>query len=149
MEKKNDTEIDNQRTLARFANSFDLKDWDLMEPVLTEVLTVDYSDLRGDPPKEITAKEYVAARREALQHLDTQHIIGNLEIEVAGGEASVRASSLILRSRDSKSFNTHASYLFGLTEAQSGDWRIARIKQTPLRNEGDPAIHSGARRTRA
>ena len=149
MEKKNDTEIDNQRTLARFANSFDLKDWDLMESVLTEVLTVDYSDLRGDPPQGDHRQRVRSRPQRGPAASGHSTHLGNLEIEVAGGEASVRASSLILRSRDSKSFNTHASNLFGLTEAQSGDWRIARIKQTPLRNEGDPAIHGGARTTRS
>ncbi len=43
------SEEDIRMTIARFANSFDLKDWALMESVLAEELTVEYSDLRGDP----------------------------------------------------------------------------------------------------
>ena len=34
-------EEDIRKTIARFANSFDLKDWALMESALAEVLTVD------------------------------------------------------------------------------------------------------------
>ncbi len=79
-----------------------------MESALAEELTVDYSDLRGDPPREITAREYAQARREALEALDTQHIIGNLEITVDGKRASVGASSMISRSLDGLVFNTHA-----------------------------------------
>ena len=44
-------EEDIRKTISQFANSFDLKDWALMESALADVLTVDYSDLRGDPPK--------------------------------------------------------------------------------------------------
>ncbi len=136
-------EEDIRKTIARFANSFDLKAWTLMESVLAKELTVDYSDLRGGPPKEITAHEYAQARREALEALDTQHIIGNLEITVDGKRASVRASSMIFRTLDSVVFNTQARYLFRLSKDQGRGWVIDRIKQTVLWNEGDPDIHSG------
>ena len=139
-------EEDIRKTIARFANSFDLKDWALMESVLAEVLTVDYSDLRGGLPQEITAREYAQARREALEALDTQHIIGNLEITVDGESASVRAGSMIFRTLDGVVFNTHARYQFGLSEDQDRGWLIDRIKQTVLWNEGDPDIHSGVKK---
>ncbi len=107
-------------TIARFANSFDLKDWALMESALAEELTVDYSDLRGEPPKEITAREYAQARQEALEALDTQHIIGNLEITVDGQRASVGASSMIFRALDGSVFNTHARYHSPVPGPKSG-----------------------------
>ena len=90
-------EDDIRKTIAQFANSFDLKDWALLESALAGLITVDYSDLRGDLPKEIIGRGYVQARREALEKLDTQHIIGNLGITVDGERASVRASSMILQ----------------------------------------------------
>ena len=82
---------------------------------------MDYSDLRGGLPQGITAREYSQARREALEALDTQHIIGNLEITVDGARASVRAGSMIFRTLDGVVFNTHARYQFGLYEDQTGD----------------------------
>ena len=108
-------EEDIRKTIARFANSFDLKDWALMESVLAEVLTVDYSDLRGGLPQGITAREYSQARREALEALDTQHVISNLEITVDGARASVRAGSMIFRILDGVVLDTHARYQFGLS----------------------------------
>ncbi len=117
-----------------------------MESALADELTVDYSDLRGDPPKEITSREYAQARREALEALDTQHIIGNLEITVDGNKASVRASSMIFRALDDLVFNTHARYRFCLCKIQDRGWVIDRIKQTVLWNEGDPGIHSGVKK---
>ena len=139
-------EEDIRKTIARFANSFDLKDWALMESALAEELTVDYSDLRGSPPKEVTAREYAQARREALEALNTQHLIGNLEITVDGKRASVGASSMIFRAMDGLVFNTHARYDFRLSKHQDRGWIIDRIKQTVLWNEGDPEIHSGVKK---
>ena len=80
-------EEDIRKTIAQFANSIDLKDWALMESSLAEVLTVDHSDLRGDPPEEISAGEFVRARRDALEKLDTQHIIGNLAMGYRSDQA--------------------------------------------------------------
>ena len=139
-------EDDIRKSIARFANSFDLKDWALMESVLAEDLTVDYSDLRGDPPTEVSAREYVQARREALDALDTPHIIANLEITIDGKQASVEASSMIFRTLDGLVFNTHARYHFRLFQDQDRGWVIDRIKQTVLWNEGDPGIHGGVKK---
>ena len=44
-------EEDIRKTISQFANSFNLKDWALMESALADVLTVDYSDLRGVRPR--------------------------------------------------------------------------------------------------
>ncbi len=60
-----------------------------MESALAEELTVDYSDLRVGRSREITAREYAQARGEALEALETQQIIGNLENTVDGKRASV------------------------------------------------------------
>ncbi|MBK7319976.1 nuclear transport factor 2 family protein [Candidatus Villigracilis affinis] len=53
-----------QQLIARFANSFDVKDWDGLQACFTESLYTDYSDLRGTPPETISASEYVRLRRE-------------------------------------------------------------------------------------
>ena len=138
-------EEDIRKTIARFANSFDLKDWALMESTLADDLTVDYSDLRSEPLKQTTAREFTQACREALDALDTQHIISNLEITVDGKLASVGASSVIFRTSDGLVFNTHGRYHFRLSEDQNRGWVIAGIKQTVLWNEGDSHIHSGVK----
>ena len=40
-----------QKLIAKFANSFDMKDWSGLEACFTESLYTDYSDLRGTPPE--------------------------------------------------------------------------------------------------
>ena len=84
-------------------------------------------------------------RRRALEGLNTQHLIGYLEVNVSGVSASVRASGIILHSLDQRAFNAHARYQFGMTRTRDRGWLISRIKQTILWNEGDSAIHSGAK----
>jgi hypothetical protein len=46
-----------QELIAKFANSFDVKDWDSLQACLTESIDTDYSDLRGTPLETITTAE--------------------------------------------------------------------------------------------
>lgn len=130
-------------TLGRFANCFDLKDWPGLEALLSEQVDVDYSDLRGER-STISRADYVAQRRHALASLDTQHLLANAEIEVAGDVARCRVSGWILRRQGERRFDSHVIYLFRLGRTREG-WRITAITQKVLWNEGDPGIHAGAK----
>jgi len=132
-------------TLNRFMNCFDLKDWRLMVDLLEGTIKIDYADLRGGPPAEITADEYVRTRSEALQELATHHQLTNLDIDVSESAASAAASCMIHRRQGEKTFNSHAFYRFRLGRS-SGVWRISAISQRILWNEGDSTIHKGAKR---
>lgn len=133
-----------QKTISRFANSFDLKDWALMKSVLCAKVVVDYSDLRGDPATEVDSDTYVQSREDALADLQTHHLIGNFEIEVLQDSARVRASSTIFRRSGERIFNTHAIYEFGLVRAAEMRWLIHSIKQSVLWNDGDSTVHKAA-----
>jgi SnoaL-like domain len=137
-------EFEIQKTISRFANSFDLKDWELMKSVLSDRMIVDYSDLRGEPAKEIDSDTYVQSRKDALANLHTHHLIGNLEIEFSQNSARVRASSTIFRRFEDRVFNTHAMYEFGLIKTISTGWLIDSIKQSVLWNDGDSTVHKAA-----
>ena len=82
-----------QEVIARFANSFDVKDWSGLEACLTESLFTDYSDLRGTPPQTVSASEYARSRRESLDHLKLHHLVSNYQIDFTdAGTATCRAS---------------------------------------------------------
>jgi hypothetical protein len=132
-------------TLNRFMNCFDLKDWRLMAELLEGTIKIDYADLRGAPPAEVTADEYVRSRSEALQVLATHHQLTNLDIEVSESTASVAGSCMIHRRQGEKTFNSHAFYRFQLGRS-AGVWKISAISQRILWNEGDSTIHKGAKR---
>jgi hypothetical protein len=92
-----------QQVIARFATSFDVKDWDGLQSCLTESLFTDYSDLRGTPPETITASEYVRSRRESLDALKLHHLVSNYEIDFPDtGGATCRASMVVWRGRRRK-----------------------------------------------
>jgi hypothetical protein len=128
--------------VARFASSFDTKDWAGLESVLTDYVALDYSDLRGQL-ETLPRASFVSQRREALDALVTEHQLSNFSVRREGAGASVRASGVIRRRSGERFFNSYVLYDFGLVE-RAGRWQIASIKQRVVRNEGDPSLHRGA-----
>lgn len=134
-----------QQLIARFANSFDVKDWSGLESCFTESLYTDYSDLRGTPPENISAMEYTKLRRESLDHLKLHHLVSNYEVDFTDQEhATCRASMVVWRESDEEEFTSHCVYIFQLTK-QNLDWKISGITQKVLWNEGTSHIHTGAK----
>ena len=134
-----------QKVIAKFANSFDVKDWNGLQACLTESVFTDYSDLRGTPPKTITAVDYVKSRRESLDHLKLHHLVGNFEIDFMDANSAIcRASMVVWRKSDEEEFTSHCVYIFQLVKAQE-EWKISGITQKVLWNEGKASIHSGAK----
>lgn len=133
-----------QTLINRFMNSFDSKDWSVMSESLSEELEIDYSDFRGDPPSRIKSIEYVSARKKALEHLSTHHLISNFDTKINKDVAIINASCIIYRTNGTATFNSHVLYQFELNKIKS-HWKISRIEQTILWNEGDPTIHPGAK----
>ena len=134
-----------QELIAKFANSFDLKDWDGLQSCFTESIYTDYSDLRGTPPQTVSAADYVKSRRESLDHLKLHHLVGNYEIGFPDtGGANCRASMIVWRKSDMEEFTSHCFYIFQL-EQQNGEWKINGITQKVFWNDGKAFIHSGAK----
>ena len=134
-----------QRIIARFANSFDMKDWSGLEACLTESLYTDYSDLRGTPPQTISAKEYVQKRIDSLDHLKLHHLVSNYEVDITdSNSATCRASMVVWRKSDEEDFTSHCVYIFQLTKLDD-NWKISGITQKVLWNEGTSSIHKGAK----
>lgn len=134
-----------QKIIARFATSFDMKDWSGLAACFTESLYTDYSDLRGTPPETISAREYVQKRIDSLKHLKLHHLVSNYEVDFTdGNSATCRASMVVWRKSDEEDFTSHCVYIFQLTKQES-NWKINGITQKVLWNEGTPSIHKGAR----
>jgi SnoaL-like domain len=134
-----------QEMIARFANSFDIKDWSGLESCFTDSLYTDYSDLRGTQPEEVKASDYVSARRESMDPLKLHHLVSNYEIDLINSNtATCRASMIVWRKSEKEDFTSHCVYTFQLTKQQSA-WKISGITQKVLWNEGLPSIHKGAK----
>ncbi len=134
-----------QAVIARFATSFDVKDWDGLQSCFTESLYTDYGDLRGTPPQTVTAAAYASGRRESLGHLKLHHLVSNYEIDFPdASHATCRASMIVWRKSETEEVTSHCIYLFQLTR-QASDWKISSITQKVLWNEGVPSIHKGTK----
>ena len=65
-----------------------------------------------------------------------------MEVTYAENSASCRLSAIIFRiTDDERYFNSHAIYYFNLIYDENFTWKIKKIKQIILWNEGDPKIH--------
>ena len=134
-----------QKIIARFATSFDMKDWSGLEACLTESLYADYSDLRGTPPQTISAREYVQKRIDSLDHLKLHHLVGNYEVDLNDlNSANCRVSMIVWRNSDEEDFTSHCVYIFQLQKQEFG-WKISGITQKVLWNDGKSSIHKGAK----
>jgi 3-phenylpropionate/cinnamic acid dioxygenase small subunit len=134
-----------EAAIARFATSFDVKDWEGLQACFTESLYTDYGDLRGTPPQTVSAADYVAGRRASLEDLKLHHLVSNYEVDFKDSNSAIcRASMIVWRKTDTEEFTSHCVYLFQLTR-QKSDWKISGITQKVLWNEGTPAIHPGAK----
>ena len=132
--------------LCRFFQSFDIKDWSIIRECLSDTVWTDYSSFRDVAPGNISGDRYVAQRKAALSALDMQHNFLNLRVDVNGETASGRCNYVIHRfdPMGPAYFHSYGRYEFGFQRI-SGDWRLARIRQVLLRNEGDPEIHGATR----
>ena len=134
-----------QQVVARFSNSFDLKDWAGLQACFTETLYTDYSDLRGTPPETVSASDYVKSRRDALDHLKLHHLISNYEIDfLDANTVTCLASMIVWRKADVEDFSTHCIYNFKLVK-QKENWKISEITQKVLWSEGSSSIHKGTK----
>lgn len=133
--------IEISNVIYKFANCFDLKDWATLKSLLCEEIICDYKGLRGKT-ELLSPGAYVESRIYALQALKTQHLFSNLEIYYSDIETNCRCQAYILRSNDQDYFNTHAIYQFTLVPILQS-WKIGKIKQDVLWNEGNSNIHKG------
>jgi hypothetical protein len=135
--------------VVRFANAFDLQDWNALRACLAAEIFVDYSAFRGEPPRTVTAEDYVESRASALAALKTQHLSTNHQVTLEGDRAECFSAFLIHRIAPASGdfLDTAGNYWHGCSRTPDG-WRIDRIRQTVLWTRGTPEIH-GALRTPA
>lgn len=136
--------------VVQFANAFDTKDWRTLRACLTERIETDYSQFRGEAPFTLDAEAYVLARQEGLAGLRTLHISTNHDVRIAGDTAVCRSAYRIYRLDPSRNpgenrFDTGGNYEHGLIRTADG-WRINRIRQTVVVQEGNAQVHGAFRK---
>jgi hypothetical protein len=131
--------------IARFFAVFDDKNWAAMRACLCHEVFTDYSSFCEVRPATISAGEYIEQCRMVLDWLDTQHTFHNLQVTIdeIEGTASARCNFVFRRFHRLDAnhyFHSYGHYHFDLVNLH-GEWKIARLKQDLLRNEGSREIH--------
>ena len=78
-----------QGVLAKYARAVDTRDWALWRSLFTDDATVDYSSAGAIAGTRDEVAAWLAAALGAMQMM--QHFITNIEIEISGDTADVRA----------------------------------------------------------
>jgi len=111
--------------LHRYARAMDAQDWDLLRTVYTPDATIDYTSVGGPagPLDEVIA--WVASTMPAFP--ESQHLVSNVEIDLAGDWASVRAAYFCqMRTVTDAQFFCGGWYTHDLVRTADG-WRSAHM----------------------
>jgi hypothetical protein len=136
--------------ILRFAYALDNQNWALLRDCLASQLDTDYTDLRGETRRIVSAEDFVAQRTKDLAGLKTQHMSTNHLVSIHANQAECTSCFLIhridpTRMPDGNNYDTVGHYTHGLIRTNQS-WRIDRIKQTVLWSRGNPDIHGALRR---
>jgi 3-phenylpropionate/cinnamic acid dioxygenase small subunit len=132
--------------LVRYTLALDSRDWALLRTCFADSAVARYSGLR--PANGYAAIEDVCRR--SLEPLTaSQHLLGNILIELDGGHA--RATSYVQAQHVRTGLPGGDKYIVAgiyrdeLSRTPDG-WRIARRELDQLWTDGNPAVLSGASR---
>lgn len=118
---------------------------------LADEIDIDYSEFRSEPPRRVTAEEYIKQRIEGLAGLRTLHVSTNHEVTINNNTAECKSAYQIYRldpNRESQNrFDTAGNYFHSLIQTTDGNWLIDGIKQTVVIVSGNPHVHGALRGT--
>lgn len=116
--------LDIDEVLARYCDALDQRRWDLLATVFTSGASVDYGSVGA-----LTGLEAITgALRRAIDDLDaTQHLIGNVHVQVQGDTATAQCDLISQHVRASQSGGEHyvqgGRYVDEIARTPEG-WRI-------------------------
>jgi SnoaL-like domain len=139
-------------TIIAVANTLDAQDWQKLRSHLADEIDIDYSEFRGEPPRRVTAEEYINQRVEGLAGLVTLHVSTNHEVTVKRNAAKCKSVYRIYRLDSTREpgqnrLDTGGNYVHTLIQ-KDGQWLITGIQQTVVIVNGNTQVH-GALRSRS
>jgi 3-phenylpropionate/cinnamic acid dioxygenase small subunit len=139
--------IEIAEVLARYANALDDRDWSRLASCFTPDATADYGG--AGACSGFTAIETLCRR--ALEPLDaSQHLVGSIEVEVAGDEARARCALQAQHTRrgceGGDHFTIGGSYRDCLVRTKDG-WRIRHRELRVGWQDGNPRVMRAPRDT--
>lgn len=127
--------------VVRYATALDSQDWELLRSCFTDDAIADYGTKIG---RFEGADAIVAACREPLSGLDSsQHLLGNMVIEVTGDTAIatvyVHAQHFLVNDQGASTAVMGGTYIDELTRTANG-WRISVLRFEISWRSGNPGI---------
>lgn len=134
-------------TITSVAHHIDRRQWnDLTTLFATEVET-DYTSLFGGTPEKQSGEALVGGWRGALEQVATQHLLGPVEVRIAGSTARaschVRAFHHAPKAPDGAAWEVLGHYRFELAR-QGTDWKITRMTLETFAQTGNTNLLSQA-----
>lgn len=129
-----------EKMLARFSRIIDDRRWEALADVFATDLSFDYG--------EGSEKQGLAALQETMARYlgacgGTQHLLGNILVELNGDRATSRTYVQARHQRPGDAagpiFDSNGEYVDDW-ERGSGGWRIVRRRVSWMTHSGDPAI---------
>lgn len=119
-------------TVHRFFILTDQRDWDGLQDVFAPEVLFDMTSLAGGEPDTLTSRQITDAWDEGLKDVaQIHHLVGNVLVQVAGGQADVFCYGLATHYRpgaEGRKVTTFAgSYDLHLVLTESG-WRVDRFR---------------------
>ncbi|MFB7718461.1 nuclear transport factor 2 family protein [Nocardia sp. NPDC056100] len=118
-------------TVARFAWSQDLEDWDGLRAIVADTVTMDVSEHLGAPPRELSADEFVAACRAVREGFQsTHHSTSNVIVELEDDHATYRSFVVAHHHVPADEVDWLVVRAFWHIDLQriDNEWRIRRIR---------------------
>ncbi|MBE1531874.1 nuclear transport factor 2 family protein [Actinomadura algeriensis] len=128
-------------TCTRMAWHADQREWDRLETVFAEKVTLDYTSLNGGEPAVLTPRRIVEAWSATLGGFDaTQHLITNHLVDADGDRAvctaAFQATHRLANPHGSPLWTLGGTYRFDLVRTADG-WRIAGVVMTATWADGN------------
>ena len=122
--------IEIQDLLTAYCTMIDRRDWDRMPEIFTSTAFIDYTASGGQAGNVESTLTFL---RESLAMFPiSQHLVGNLEVEIRGNSASVRAilhnPMIVGQGSESEVYLCGVWYLLELSH-HNGSWKIETLKQ--------------------
>lgn len=128
-------------TCTRMAWHADQREWDRLETVFADKVTLDYTSLNGGEPAVLTPRQIIDAWSAALGGYDaTQHLITNHLVDTDGDRAvctaAFQATHRLATPHGSPLWTLGGTYRFDLTRTTAG-WRITAVVMTATWADGN------------
>jgi SnoaL-like domain len=136
-------------TVYRYATGVDRRDWALYRSLFADTVAIDFSSYRPDPPRQMSADEWVAGLVPLFTGLAaTQHSMTNPLATIDGDTAAITMyvqARHVFDPTDAASWFTIGGYYEDTLARVDGRWLLTGVQLRVTWRAGDPGIMELAR----